>query len=67
MVRPQTILNSVSGLTGFKQISMQALCLNDQAYNCLIHTTSCIKEDNLKNEDDLKNEVSLKSEDNLKN
>ena len=25
-----------------KQISMQALCLNNQAYNCLIHFSSCI-------------------------
>ena len=24
------------------QISTQALCLNDQAYNCLIHLSSCI-------------------------
>ena len=44
MVRPRTILNSVSGLVGLlvsgfvsKQISTQALCLNDKAYNCLIY------------------------------
>ena len=32
-VRPRTILTLVSGL-----ISTQALCLNDLAYNCLIHS-----------------------------
>ena len=35
MVWPRTILNSVSGSIS-TQISTRALCLNDQAYNCLI-------------------------------
>ena len=42
MVRPRTILKSVSGLVGRlvclnTNFKTSNLCLNDQAYNCLIH------------------------------
>ena len=43
MVQPQTILNlAFAGWSVSKQISKQALCLNAQAYNCLIHFSSWI-------------------------
>ena len=41
------------------QISKQAIfCLYEQAYNCLIHISSCIiivQQDDLRNEDNMKN------------
>ena len=54
------------GWSASTQISTQALCLNDQAYNCLIHFSSyiivmhhasCKNEDDLKNADDLNNVI----------
>ena len=51
MVRPRTILNSVSGLVGWSvgwsvclntNFKTSNLCLNDQAYNCLIHFSSSL-------------------------
>merc|ERR1712081_53248 len=47
MVRRRTILNSVSGLVGWlvcfnTNFKTSNLCLNDQAYNCLIHFSSSL-------------------------
>ena len=50
---------------------VSSLCVNDQAYNCLIHfyknEDNLKNEDYLKNEDDFKNEVYLKNENDLLN
>ena len=70
--RSQYLGWSVGFITNLKTSN---LCLNDQAYNCLIHFSSYIiiihnaswtKENDLKNEDNLKNENVFKNKEDLK-